>query len=1192
MRENKENIIPTQAPTTTPKPSSTNISSIPSKVNFSPEKDKIMTSSSLKSDLSARTSNNVPSSEVRTEVQSSQRFEKSIVEDIIEPEKTRSIDKSRSSVVAKISQSAKLSATEDIKTEIKSVQEPEYSDDDFEDESKFVTEQKSRNTSLHSIKTAPADAEFTEKDFEADETSQKSLSEQISISEKSKSISEQIKSVSEQIKSLTEKSDSFSKKSDSSISEKSKSLSEKSDSFWEKSKPISEKSKAISEKSKAVSERSKAISERSKAISESIMTAIDDEAVSGKSETSMSKIKSSKKDHDISRSNKESTREDIEDEEDAKSSKKTSVEEIVAATPKASLDLTDLYGDDFEDDAESAIGGETPRSNNVNPCSAQGTPRDATKRSIQTDDDLSEGVSEEIMSEYSEEKGSASKEVEKDTSRKISMSKSIKDQLSEKSTPASNKNSVHDEKSKHSSIKDKISELEKSISERMSTRKSERTKKSDGGKVSSKNENENYSYEDSFVEESSRMSTDAEESLNADSPRKDAVATSQSEVVSASSAKEKRKSVSSKEDAHSFKLDDQVKIEGITTGVIKFIGKTPFSKVIVAGVYLDEEVGTNDGTFQGVKYFDCVRNRGLFITLDRIKRITIEKEEKEENEEQASERADTEESSVLEEIEEADDIEEILSITAPDVSKSKDASQKSISRAWSAEPKSKASIIDDFLEKHDKSAKETLSNRSIGKKNVHQEDDNVQLKSSSTDSSEAEIPSPQKLDVGPMADNITDSILKSLLVEAIQMPFSSKPLKSDNEVVDDEKSVQSSIREELDEKSATRSASKSASKSPSKSPSKSKSASLRSPKKDLSSEQQKKKGKDETDTVNVATNKLIDEALSHMLRVQKEKQEKLSTRGDHVEDDDDDDENNQVGRLITEEELNENKFLALIAADNDMSDKLSDMADKTSDSSDNSSSLASDDVASLNIKNLQSVQDHLSALCGGDDDEDELDQISKASSGTVYLPPKIIREEPVLQIPWTVKDTTSLVFSALDELTNDSVTNENLASVEPSTDYFSTDLGNSSYNEPHAKLYKKLVFDSTKSILCEINEFHELQKQSKPPWMKAPRKTFSKFTHNSHMLDAETLCQTIANHISTCLDLQNGRPSLEKLKRRLPLNLNKKDYVDAVLVEEIREEEPQWVNYDEDELKVKVQLADDILNDLMQEIVEIINAKL
>lgn len=51
----------------------------------------------------------------------------------------------------------------------------------------------------------------------------------------------------------------------------------------------------------------------------------------------------------------------------------------------------------------------------------------------------------------------------------------------------------------------------------------------------------------------------------------------------------------------------------------------------------------------------------------------------------------------------------------------------------------------------------------------------------------------------------------------------------------------------------------------------------------------------------------------------------------------------------------------------------------------------------------------------------------------------------------------------------------------------------------------------------------------------------------------------------------------------------KRDRVDHILVQELHEEEAQWVNYDEDELCVKMQLADGIFETLIRDTIDFLN---
>lgn len=56
----------------------------------------------------------------------------------------------------------------------------------------------------------------------------------------------------------------------------------------------------------------------------------------------------------------------------------------------------------------------------------------------------------------------------------------------------------------------------------------------------------------------------------------------------------------------------------------------------------------------------------------------------------------------------------------------------------------------------------------------------------------------------------------------------------------------------------------------------------------------------------------------------------------------------------------------------------------------------------------------------------------------------------------------------------------------------------------------------------------------------------------------------------------------------LKLGRKKRDFVDTILISELKEEEPDWVNYDQDELTVKLQIADSIFNVLIDDTVNTI----
>jgi len=56
-------------------------------------------------------------------------------------------------------------------------------------------------------------------------------------------------------------------------------------------------------------------------------------------------------------------------------------------------------------------------------------------------------------------------------------------------------------------------------------------------------------------------------------------------------------------------------------GTVQFIGKTKFAEGVWVGVELDKAVGKNDGSVNGVQYFKCGAERGVFLRPANVKPI-------------------------------------------------------------------------------------------------------------------------------------------------------------------------------------------------------------------------------------------------------------------------------------------------------------------------------------------------------------------------------------------------------------------------------------------------------------------------------------------------------------------------------------------------------------------------------------------
>ena len=72
--------------------------------------------------------------------------------------------------------------------------------------------------------------------------------------------------------------------------------------------------------------------------------------------------------------------------------------------------------------------------------------------------------------------------------------------------------------------------------------------------------------------------------------------------------------------ATEFKVGDRVWVGGNKPGVIAFIGETRFAAGEWAGIVLDQPIGKNDGSLNGVRYFQCEAKRGLFSKTDKLSR--------------------------------------------------------------------------------------------------------------------------------------------------------------------------------------------------------------------------------------------------------------------------------------------------------------------------------------------------------------------------------------------------------------------------------------------------------------------------------------------------------------------------------------------------------------------------------------------
>jgi dynactin complex subunit len=72
---------------------------------------------------------------------------------------------------------------------------------------------------------------------------------------------------------------------------------------------------------------------------------------------------------------------------------------------------------------------------------------------------------------------------------------------------------------------------------------------------------------------------------------------------------------------HPLEVGDRVLCNG-KYGALAFIGPTQFAKGSWAGIILDTPEGKNNGSVNGVQYFECEPNRGLFAKQEKIQFVS------------------------------------------------------------------------------------------------------------------------------------------------------------------------------------------------------------------------------------------------------------------------------------------------------------------------------------------------------------------------------------------------------------------------------------------------------------------------------------------------------------------------------------------------------------------------------------------
>ena len=240
---------------------------------------------------------------------------------------------------------------------------------------------------------------------------------------------------------------------------------------------------------------------------------------------------------------------------------------------------------------------------------------------------------------------------------------------------------------------------------------------------------------------------------------------------------------------------------------------------------------------------------------------------------------------------------------------------------------------------------------------------------------------------------------------------------------------------------------------------------------------------------------------------------------------------------------------------------------------------------------LRSIDDDIAGLLGTSvDDEDEFPvnvtnfSADPPSDNETSLP----EYAPMFAVPHSAQELTPMVNSTVDVLLEQRRLGRPLEDCVPQAQFLAGET-ESELGSVSIQSYRHLVFDLTKEVF--IDTVSQNEPATRPLWAKAKWKGGQKLSrHFKRWKSDEEIRATVLERVTNVIGLGAPRATMATIPRKTPVRGNKKDNVDAILIEELRQEEPLWTDYEEDETTVKFQVADAILNMLLEDTARVFNA--
>ncbi|NXQ23908.1 CE350 protein, partial [Alaudala cheleensis] len=622
-----------------------------------------------------------------------------------------------------------------------------------------------------------------------------------------------------------------------------------------------------------------------------------------------------------------------------------------------------------------------------------------------------------------------------------------------------------------------------------------------------------------------------------------------------------------------FNIGDRVLVSKVQPGTLRFKGLTKFAKGFWAGVELDKPEGNNNGTYDGIKYFDCREKHGIFAPPQKISHIT------ESTDSHLDTNKDDEDSFFDDRLEKQHKAEQKDRESSKPFSKEAESRSRNATENYSQD---KAPVDTAVSEASAEERLDELSSKANSIKEI-----SVATGSFAQEQSVVDY----------LKDAVKEEASHTPLTSSVVGEISTAQLDDMSDFLSEKLERQKTLGEECAEKLDD------LSPGVVEKPATPLLDLLTKEKNQLEAQlslplREEEKSKDQLEKVSLLTDSLlrdfVKDTVNQLQQIKKIKHEKIQLSNQELCD------------------VKEEAATPPQPVEKQIPDGLNNFF-LSSDLEDDREELSSPDMCprpespvfgasgqeelAKRLAELELNREFLSVL--GDDqdwfDEDYGLSSHKLQQKQAEEPATLPQAEPQrvstkaseeLAVPHTAVEVEGMVHAAAEELWKLKELGHHLQSCSLKTD-LSGSLQEQDTDTINKQVYRKVVFDLTREIFGEI--FAEDPNLNQPIWMKPCRITSAYFRRVKDPNDLDEIKNFIAAEVLKLFSLRKEPNHKTDWQKMMKFGRKKRDRVDHILVQELHEEEAQWVNYDEDELCVKMQLADGIFEALIRDTVDVLN---